>query len=149
MSADDAKETRGHGDKLARKQQDAIAALLTQPSLAKAAEAAGVAEATLNRWLRVPGFALAYRQAREDALAQTLSLLHKATSGAVATLMRNMKCGTPAVEVRAAIGILDQTMKAREALEVEARLTDIEKSLEMTRAAKGSQRGSGSRGSYG
>jgi hypothetical protein len=46
----------GHGAKIGRKQEDAIAAFLTQPTPAEAARQTGVGEKTLRRWLQEPGF---------------------------------------------------------------------------------------------
>lgn len=132
--------SRGHGEKLDRKKQSAIAALLTHPTIEKAAIAVGISEVTLWRWLQLPEFSTAYQEARDQVLAQTLSLLHKATGGAVATLVRNLKCGTPSVEVRAAIGILDQTFKAKELLEMEARLKSVESLLDKTERSNASGR---------
>jgi hypothetical protein len=126
----DESRSRGHGDKLDRKKQDAIKALMTHPTIEKAAGAVGISETTLWRWLQLPEFANAYAEARNRVLEQTLSLLHKATGSAVATLVRNLKCGNPSVEVRAAIGVLDQTFKARELLEMEQRLAAVEMTLD-------------------
>jgi hypothetical protein len=47
---------KGHGEKLSRKQEHTIAALLTAPSVAEAAQSAGVGEPTLYRWLKEPAF---------------------------------------------------------------------------------------------
>lgn len=116
-------------DKLDRKKQEAISALLVHPTIEKAAQAVGISEKTLWRWLQIPEFDRAYEQARNRVLAQTISLLHKATGMAVTTLMKNLKCGVPSVEVRAAVAVLDQTFKAREILELEQRLTMIEQNL--------------------
>ena len=118
--------------KLDRKKQAAISALLMHPTIEKAAGAVGISPVTLWRWLQIPEFSDAYQRARDEVLTQSLSLLHKATGGAIAALVRNLKCGIPSVEVRAAIGVLDQTFKARELLETEARLQQIEKVLEET-----------------
>jgi hypothetical protein len=125
------------GSHLDAKKEAAIAALLTHPTIDRAAASIDVSEKTLWRWLQTPEFNEAYQAARDQVLTQTLSLLHKATGGAVAALVRNLKCGTPAVEVRAAIGILDQTFKAREMLEVEQRLRGIEQVLETTESGRG------------
>lgn len=55
---------KGHGEKLSRKQEAAVAALLTESTLCRAAERARVGEVTLWRWLKEPGFKAAYREAR-------------------------------------------------------------------------------------
>jgi hypothetical protein len=54
----------GHGEKLTRKQEDAIAALLDAPTVAAAAGKAGIGERTLRRWLRIAEFQSAYRRER-------------------------------------------------------------------------------------
>jgi hypothetical protein len=45
---------------LGRKQEDAIAALLTQRNVEEAARAAGIGVRTLLRWLKLPEFQAAY-----------------------------------------------------------------------------------------
>ena len=134
---------------LDRKKQSAISALLTNPTIEKAAQAVGVSEKTLWRWLQLPEFSAAYQQARTEVLEQTISVLHKATGAAVAALVRNLKCGKPAVEVRAALGVLDQTFKAREMLETEARLKAVEEMLEHSQPEQANGRGQQGRRSYG
>ena len=129
-----------HADKLDRKKTQAISALLMHPTIERAAQAVGVTDRTLWRWLQEPDFATAYQRARNEVLTQSLSLMHKATGTAVATLIRNLKCGNPSVEVRAAIGLLDQTYKGREHLETEDRLSAIERLLEETGASNKQQR---------
>ncbi len=47
---------RGHGDKLERKTEAAIVALLAHPTMPEAAKAAGVSETTLWRWLQRDDF---------------------------------------------------------------------------------------------
>lgn len=60
----------GHGTKIGRKQEDAIAALLTQPTLAEAARQTGVGEKTLRRWQQDPSFQSAYREARRTTFGR-------------------------------------------------------------------------------
>jgi hypothetical protein len=61
----------GHGAKFGRKKEEAIAALLSQPSIEQAARVAGIGPKTLLRWLKLPEFQAAYREARlpDDARA--------------------------------------------------------------------------------
>lgn len=116
----------GHGSKMARKREAALTALLTHSSIAQAAQAADVDEKTLDRWLKDEAFAADYRAARQRVVEEAVGLLQKATTAAAATLMRNLKCGTPAVEVRAALGIFDLVLKAATIEEQEARLAELE-----------------------
>jgi integrase len=54
----------GHGAKYARKQEEAIAALLTQRNIDEAAKAIGVSPNTLLKWMKQPDFDAAYQTAR-------------------------------------------------------------------------------------
>ena len=78
--------TAGHGAKRPQRQDVAIAALLTEPTLEAAARRAGVSESSLLRWLRDPAFRAEYRAARRAVVEQAVSGLQHATSEAVAAL---------------------------------------------------------------
>jgi hypothetical protein len=108
------------GAKFGRRQEAAIAALLTQGSIEKAARVAEVSPRALFRWLQVPEFQAKYQKAQRDAFSQSIALLQKGSSAAVATLYNVMaEKGTPAsVRVRAADCFLNHAMKASE---IEAR----------------------------
>src|SRR5262245_28550089 len=108
----------GGRTKLDGKQEAVIAALLTEPTHAAAAAATGVGEATLQRWLRRPAFRDAYRAARRRLLEAALARLQQSAGRAVEALERNLTCGQPAHEIRAAFGILDQAVKAQELLDL-------------------------------
>ena len=112
------------GGKFGRKKEDAIAALLTQRNIEEAAKVAGIGANTLLRWLKVPEFQTAYRQARREAFGQAVARLQQGTSAAATTLLKTMiDPATPAsVRVRAAEAIpltegygehLDANPKAR------------------------------------
>ena len=60
----------GHGAQLGRKMDAAIAALLTHRSIEEAAKATGIGTQTLMRWMKLPEFDSAYREARRDAFRQ-------------------------------------------------------------------------------
>src|ERR1700681_4321921 len=80
----------GHGSKIGRKQEDAIAALLTQRNVEDAARAAGIGVRTLLRWLKIPEFQKAYRDARRAAFGQAVARLQQGTSAAATTLLKTM-----------------------------------------------------------
>src|SRR5512141_2925908 len=94
----------GHGEKLGRKQEDAIAALLSQRNVEEAARAAGIGTRTLLRWLKLPDFQAAYRQARRAAFGQAVARLQRGTSAAATTLLKTMidPATSASVRVRAA-----------------------------------------------
>lgn len=60
---------KGHGAKLERKQEEAIAALLTHRTVEEAARSIDIAPSTLLRWLKDPDFDAAYREARRVAFS--------------------------------------------------------------------------------
>jgi len=67
----------GHGAKLGRKQEEAIAALLSQRSIEDAARTCSVGARTLIRWLKLPEFNAAYRDARRAAVSQSVARFSK------------------------------------------------------------------------
>jgi hypothetical protein len=117
----------GHGQKLNRKQEAAIAALLTERTHIDAATKTGVSESTLHRWLRLSEFQTAYRRARRGIVEAAIGRLQQTAGKAVDALDRNLTCGQPGNEIRAALGILDHAMKAVELLDVIERVEELER----------------------
>jgi hypothetical protein len=126
---------KGHGSKFARKQEEAIAALLTQRNLEEAARAVGITANTLLRWMEIPEFDAAYRQARRKAFGQAVARLQQMSTAAVVTLGKAMiEPGTPpSTRVRAAECILSHASKAIEIEEIVARLQELEKAVKERR----------------
>lgn len=120
---------KGHGQKLTRSRERAIAALLSERSAKAAAEKAGVSETTLYRWLRHPDFQVPYRQARRNVVEHALAGLQDATGSAVGALRRNMSCGRPASEIAAARIVLELSIRAVEVIDFDERLSFIEARL--------------------
>ena len=116
------------GSTLGRKQEDAIAALLAQRSIEDAARVAGVGARTLLRWLKLPEFDTAYREARRKAFGQAVARLQQGTSAAATTLLKVMiDSSTPAsVRVRAADSVFNHSAKAIEIEDIEARVAALE-----------------------
>jgi hypothetical protein len=103
---------KGHGQKLTRKHGALIAALLTEPTHAAAAEKTGVSEATLHRWLQLPEFQAAYRQARRELVEGAVGRIQAATGQAVDTLVAVAKDGAKDSDrVRAAVALLDRAFR--------------------------------------
>ena len=115
------------GTKIGRKGEAVIAALLTQPTHAAAAAAAGVSEATVQRWLRRPEFSTAYRLARRAVVETAVGRLQQATADAVDALRRNLTCGMPAVEVRAAVAVLDQAVNGVVLIDLESQVEELKR----------------------
>ena len=117
---------------LGRKQEDAIAALLTQRNIEEAAHSAGIGTRTLIRWRKVLEFQTAYRQARRDAFGQAVARLKQGTSAAATTLLKLLiEPNTPAsVRMRAADSIFHHATRAIEIEELEERLSNLERAAE-------------------
>ncbi len=67
----------GHGEKLGRKKEEAILALLTARNIEAAAKSIGVSAKTLLRWQKLPEFERAYRQARVATFRQSAARLER------------------------------------------------------------------------
>ena len=98
-----------HGEKLTHQQEVLIAALLTEPTYAAAADKAGVSRSTLYRRLRTPAFRAAYRRARrelvEAAIGRVQASAGEATEALVDVVRQGRRDGD---RVRAATVLLDQ-----------------------------------------
>ncbi len=102
----------GHGEKLDRKQEALIAALLTEPTHAAAAAKAGVSVATVGRWLRLPAFLAAYRRARRELVEGAIGRIQGAAGEAVDTLLAVARGGAKEGDkVRAAVALLDHAFR--------------------------------------
>ena len=108
--------------------EQAVLALLQQPTLEKAAAAVGVSQVTLWRWVQTEQFQQAYRKARREAFSQSIARLQHAASAATTTLLKIMvdKQAPPASRVRAASQVLDSALRGMEIEELEARLSRLE-----------------------
>jgi len=124
------------GVKFGRKQEEAIAALLTQRNVEEAARAAGLSVRTLLRWMKLPEFQTAYREARRAAFGQAVARLQQASSAAVSTLLKIMvDPNAPAsTRVRAADSVLDHSAKSIEIEDVEARVAALERATDTTKS---------------
>jgi predicted trehalose synthase len=123
----------GHGEKKSRKREAALAALLSEASIEKAALKAGVAVRTLHNWLADPAFASEYRTIRRQLVEAAVGRLQNTTGEAADALRKLLKCRNPAVVARVALGILDQAVKGVELGDQAERLERLER-LEEARA---------------
>jgi len=123
---------KGHGAKFPRKSQEAIAALLTEPTIRDAAKTAGVGEKTLWRWLQDEDFCQSYREAKRQVVQQAVSRLQRITGEAVDVLRDVMADDTkpPSSRVAAARIVLDTALKFVELEDLEARVEALEKKLD-------------------
>ena len=117
--------------KLSARQEQALAALLIEPTVTAAATKANVPERTLYRWLDEPAFTAAYREARRKAVKQTVARLQRASAPVVSILLQLAASDqTPATaRVAACRAVLDYTFKAVELEDLDARLSELEARL--------------------
>jgi len=128
----------GHGAKLKRKQEAAILALLSHPTLDAAARAIGVVPNTLLRWQQDPEFDKAYRTARRAAFGQGTARLQQSASAAVSTVLKVMvdQHTQPSTKLRAADLVLTHGAKAIEIEDVEARVAALEQAAEVAKQSR-------------
>jgi hypothetical protein len=119
----------GHGEKPEHVRELAIGALLEKPTQAEAAEAAGVSLSTLKNWLAEPEFRAALRAAARQLTEVRGGRLQHLGDKAVETLLRNLTCGKPAVENRAAVAILEHSGRAAEFADLAADVEDLKRRL--------------------
>jgi hypothetical protein len=99
---------RWEGSTLSPRQERAVLAMLSTPTIARAAEAVGVDESTLHRWLKDHEFVRALRGARASAFDQAVTLTHRYATSAVQVLLKVMAdAGAPYTSrVAAAVALL-------------------------------------------
>jgi hypothetical protein len=115
-------------DVLSAAQHRAVLALLERPTVAKAANSAGVHRATLYKWLKEPDFQAVYREARREALRLTTARLQQISGEAVEALREIVgdRSQQGATRVGAARCILDYAAKMTEIEDFGERLARLE-----------------------
>lgn len=110
----------------------AVIALLRQPTLAKAAREAGLNERTLRRWLNDEGFRAALDATRHEVYGEVLSCMQGGAEKALEALhgVLDDDAARPSEKVAAARILLDQAHRAAEVLDLDERMSALEKALE-------------------
>jgi len=111
---------------LSANQEKGLAALLECQTIAEAATYAGLSEPTLYRYLKDPAFQTAYRAARRQLYEHGVIRLQRDINKAADTLVRNLSCGNPSAEVRAATVMYEKCEKGIEMLDILERLEALE-----------------------
>jgi hypothetical protein len=103
---------------LTNRQDDAIAALLAEGSVDRAAKKIGISERTLYRWLKEPEFKRAYQEAKREGFGQAIGLLQRYASTCVNVLAKiaTDSASPPQARVTAATNML---RIARDAIELD------------------------------
>ena len=120
---------QGHGARKNRMQSRAIAALLTERTLVKAAEKAGVSLSALQHWLTDPGFQAELAEAQRALLAHAVTRLGGLAGTAVDTFERGMADPETSPSVRAADLTLTHLNRGSEILDLTRPIAEIERHL--------------------
>ena len=113
-------------DKVSAKQDKLIPFLLIENSIEMACKRAGIGAATYYRWLGDAAFVAKFREARNAILQTTVARLQSLAGEAVETLKKNLSCGNPGAENRAAVAILQLTVKGVETLDIAEKLEIVQ-----------------------
>lgn len=123
---------------LTAKQQKAIAALLSQSTIQKAANEAGVSDRSIFNWLNQPAFSDAYRQARSRMVSQAIAGLQQSMVGALSALqdVMNDPGNPPSARVSAARTVLELAFRGAEIEDLTERIKALEKHVKQTNGRK-------------
>ena len=114
------------------RQQKALAALLTSPSRAAAAETAGITTRTLQNYLSDPEFQREYKRAFEGVVVDATRQAQQAISPALSTLREIVedKGEDAQARISAARAILSHGLKLTETTDILNRLQELETAIE-------------------
>jgi hypothetical protein len=121
----------GHGQKLGRKKQQLVAALLEQPTVKAAAKAANIGEATAHRWMKDPNFQRCYKDARQQIVDLCISRIQKASSEAVEVLREILhdNAAPASSRISASKIILELSLKGLEITNIIERIENLEQAV--------------------
>jgi len=124
---------KGHGSQYERKKEAAICALLTQRSIEDAARSIDVAPSTLRRWMRIPEFDAAYRQARREAMFQSIARVQQNSGAATTTMLKLMvdPASPPACRLNAAHRVIEIGLRGIEVEDMLARVSALERKADL------------------
>jgi len=115
-------------EKLPPRQEQALAALLTSPSVREAAEVVKVSEGTIWRYLRDPAFSARYKAARRDVTEHLIMRLQAASTKAAKVLISVAEDGEApsSARVSAARAIIENALKGAELRDLMERIEALE-----------------------
>lgn len=127
----------GGKSKINRKQEAAVAALLTAPTLAEAAKAAGISLITLQRWLKQEAFKEAYQRAKREVMERAIGRVQQVAEKAVGVLEELMTTGEKEnVRCQAAKTLLETALRVTEIADLARRVEELEKRLEVMQSVR-------------
>lgn len=105
---------KGHGEKLSRKAQEAVTALLETGSLTQAAQRVRVNERTLRRWMMRDDFRERCHTVSRQTFDQALNRIRAISDRAAETLNAALDGQATATQVQAAKAVLDLATRMRD-----------------------------------
>jgi hypothetical protein len=127
---------RGHGEKLSRKREQAIEALLATATIEAAAQKCGVSAGTLRNWLALEAFFAEYHARRVALLDQGVKILQHATSQAAATLVGTLRAAKDADAIKAAQLIFELTIRGTELVQLAEQVRQLRLQVEEIKDAR-------------
>ncbi len=118
---------------LSLKQEKSILLLISGLGLDATAKKLKISPVTLWRWQQQGGYTARYRHLRRVRVEHSIAVLQSLTNDAVECLRRNLTSGNRPSEVRSALGILNQALLGLDIMEMETRVAEVEKRLEITK----------------
>lgn len=131
---------RNDKNSLTTKQIKFIDAMLTEPTIEKACQKAGVSRATGHKYLKVAAVKKTLRIKQDEMMDKTTQMLYLASSNAVTVLSDIMLDNkvNPFIRTQAAKAILEQSYKTHEIFGVVRQIEELR--LEIEEVSKGDQR---------
>ena len=111
------------------KKERAIAALLTHPTKAKAAEAVGITVRTMHNYFDDPEFVSEYRKAFRNMVEDSTRQAQQSLQPAIAVLneIANDKDKSASARVQAAKAIIECTLRLGEQVDIIQQLEELER----------------------
>jgi AcrR family transcriptional regulator len=103
-----------------------LIALLKTSSIRDAAKSSGISEATIYNYLKDKEFLAGYRNARRQTVETAIAQMQSAASEAVERLKELQYCENPAVAVRCAQIIFENSIRGLETTDILERLEVLE-----------------------
>lgn len=133
MSSDEQTDSpkSAENGRLTPKQTKGVAAIVSTRTYGEAAEAAGVAERTIRRWMKAPAFRRALADAEGDVLdtvTRRLVYLQRAAVDEIAAQMTDADA-PPTVRLRAAQTVIDTAIRLVELRTLERRIAALESEM--------------------
>ena len=131
---------RNDKNSLTTKQIKFIDAMLTEPTIEKACQKAGVSRATGHKYLKAAAVKKTLRIKQDEMMDKTTQMLYLASSNAVSVLSDIMLDNkvNPFIRTQAAKAILEQSYKTHEIFGVVRQIEELR--LEIEEVSKGDQR---------